>query len=69
MCLLYHSFATDLLGLFSGTAHWSRWTIGVVQAAVLKIYELCSTNACLCALILREAIMMPLCGDICTIDA
>lgn len=69
MHLLYHSFPTDLLGLFSGKAHWSRWTIGVVQAAVLRIYEMCSTNACLCALIIREAILMCSCGVTCTADA
>lgn len=41
-CLLYHSFPTDLLGLFSGTAHWSRWTIGVFQAAVLIRFMSCA---------------------------
>lgn len=69
MHLLYHSFPTDLLRPFSGMAHWSRQTIGVVQAAVLKIYEMCSTNACFCALIIREAILMCSCGVICTVGA
>lgn len=51
------------------TAHWSKWTIALVQAALLRIYELYSTKACFCSLILREAVMMCSCGDICTVDA